>query len=229
MYPTNCMTMIWKPGPVLWTTMVAWGTLADHIRLLLSVSCPCRLRRMKNWVDQKGQMMTSKPTRGLNRDQKTYQGGDPGLQQQAGGTFFLFTKTQYHKGWLSKWVSILSRQFPISGPTDHGRPVGGKLRMRTTNENEQILANLGKTVRTGQNQAKTGKNGPKNLHLKAKTGQNGAKYGQKRAKNGQKRAKNGRTKPNTGKTVQNRKFLSNFGLGSPLLALSVGPLLRQSH
>ena len=32
-------------------------------------------------VDEKGQMMTSEPTRGSNRDQKTYEGGDPSNKQ----------------------------------------------------------------------------------------------------------------------------------------------------
>jgi hypothetical protein len=71
---------------------------------------------------------------------------------------------------------------------ENSAPEGGELRMRTTNENERILENLGKNKQTricpflpifcpflGKKWAKTGK-------------------------------KNGRTKPNPGETGQNRKF-----------------------
>ena len=81
------------------------------------------------------------------------------------------------------------------------RPGLGQLRMRTTNENERILANLGKTE---QNPiwANLGETGQK----PGKTGQKTGEFGRNRAKNGQQRAKNGRTKPNPGETGRNRKF-----------------------
>ena len=60
----------------------------------------------------------------------------------------------------------------------------GDLRMRTTNKNEWILANLGKNKR-------------KRIC---------PMFARFWAKNGQKRAKNGRTKPNPGETGRNRKF-----------------------
>ena len=63
-------------------------------------------------------------------------------------------------------------------------PGSSDLRVRTPNENEQILASLGKN----------------------KQNRICPFFARFRAKNGQKRAKNGRTKPNPGETGQNRKF-----------------------
>ena len=93
--------------------------------------------------------------------------------------------------------------------------------MRTTNENEQILANLGETEQTCQEAswAKPGETGQKTGILRQKRGKTGekmGKLGQNRAKN---RAKPGKKWANDAEPWRNRakpKVSPNFGLGSPL-------------
>ena len=94
--------------------------------------------------------------------------------------------------------------------------------MRTTNENERILANLGETERTwqtGPNRAKPGKTGQKTGIFRQKRGKTGQKTGEiwrNRAKNGQKRAKMGKRNRTLAKQGETESFAEFwFGIAQP--------------